>query len=62
MEERGRENHEDGKRRAGQCGVGIHPEDTARPEHRALVRYLLRVYAGRLPCGTGEKGHQGKPG
>ena len=62
VEGRGRENHEDGERRAGQCGVGVHPPDTAEPGHRPLVRHLLRVHAERLPEGAGCKGHQGEPG
>lgn len=45
LEERGRQDHENGKRRAGQCGIGVYQEDTARPQHRAMLRYLLRVYA-----------------
>ena len=45
----------------GQCGVGVHPPDTAEPGHRPLVRHLLRVHAERLPEGTGCKGHQGEP-
>ena len=62
VEGRGRENHEDGERRAGQCGVGVHPPDTTEPGHRPLVRHLLRVHAERLPEGAGCKGHQGEPG
>ena len=62
VEGRGRENHEDGERRAGQCGVGVHPPDTTEPGHRPLVRHLLRVHAERLPEGAGGKGHQGEPG
>lgn len=45
LEKRGRQDHENGKRRAGQCGIGVYQEDTARPQHRAVLRYLLRVYA-----------------
>ena len=62
VEGRGREGHEDGERRAGQCGVGVHPPDTTEPGHRPLVRHLLRVHAERLPEGAGCKGHQGEPG
>ena len=53
VEGRGRENHEDGERRAGQCGVGVHPPDTTEPgtsppSFDTFYEYMLNDYRKEL--------------